>query len=216
MKNKIATISHLQAIPYKENGEFLVNLDEIDTNIRSEYRRTDSDLKSILVRESVLNKLQSVQTQLEHYDANMQLLVVEGYRRLIYQEKYYLKELLTQFQTNSSFDFEFLLERTHQLVALPSIAGHPTGGAIDLTIAHQGKEIDMGSKIAEFSFPELLPTYSSLVTPEQTKWRIMLHDLMVAEGFAPFYGEWWHFSYGDREWATFYDKPEAIYSPIFD
>ena len=96
------------------------------------------------------------------------------------------------------------------------MAGHPTGEAIDLTITCDGKEVDMGGKIADFSVPELLPTYSQQITIEQSNWRIFLHDLMVAEGFAPFYGEWWHFSYGDREWAVFYEHPAAIYSPIFD
>lgn len=213
MKNKIAAISQLQAIPYKENGECLVNLEKFGSNIRSEYRRTDSGLKSILVRKSVFNKLQNIQRQL---DPNMQLLVVEGYRPPGYQEAYYLKELLGQFRINPSLEFNLLLEQTHQFVALPSVAGHPTGGAIDLTLACAGEEVDMGGEIANFSFPELLPTYSRFITSEQVKWRIVLHDLMIAEGFAPFYGEWWHFSYGDREWAAFYDQPEAIYSPIFE
>lgn len=73
----------------------------------------------------------------------------------------------------------------------------------------------MGGRIADFSFPQILPTYSNSITQEQAQRRILLHDLMVAEDFAPFYGEWWHLSYGDREWAAFYNKPEAIYSPIF-
>lgn len=52
------------------------------------------------------------------------------------------------------------------------------------------------------------------ITEEQAYMRGMLHDVMLMEGFAPFYGEWWHFSYGDREWAVFYDSLEAIYAPI--
>lgn len=198
MKNKIAKISHLQAIPYKDNGELLVNLKKTTSNICSDYRRIDSGLKAILVRKAVADKLLRVQNQLELYDPLMQLLVVEGYRSLAYQEKYYLKEFLAQFQTNPSLHLDLLLERTHQFVALPTVAGHPTGGAIDLTIAYNGEEIDLGGKIADFSFPELLPTHSSLITPEQAKRRILLHDLMVAEGFTPFYGEWWHFSWRSR------------------
>ena len=58
-----------------------------------------------------------------------------------------------------------------------------------------------------------MATYAKGLTDEQIKNRKMLHDLMVEEGFAPFYGEWWHFSYGDREWAAFYDK-ETLYAPI--
>ncbi len=35
---------------------------------------------------------------------------------------------------------------------------------------------------------------------------------MTAAEFAPFWGEWWHYSFGDCEWATYYEKPNAIYS----
>jgi len=42
--------------------------------------------------------------------------------------------------------------------------------------------------------------------------RLLLHDLMIEAGFAPYYGEWWHFSYGDAEWAAFYEKSKTLYS----
>jgi zinc D-Ala-D-Ala dipeptidase len=210
MQGKIATFLELQAIPYRDNKESLILL---DSTVLSEYRRENSGVQSVLVRESVSRKLQNIQKQLR---PNMKLIVVEGYRSLTYQEAYFLKELRNQLEEKPSWTLEAILEQTHQFVALPSVAGHPTGGAIDLTIICDGKEVDMGGKIADFSVPELLPTYSQQITIEQSNWRIFLHDLMVAEGFAPFYGEWWHFSYGDREWAAFYEQPAAIYSPIFN
>lgn len=212
MKHKIATIAELRAVGCKENGERLVNLDEADSNLRTHYRRTDSGVRSVLVRESVYQKLCNVQKKLP---PNMHLLIEEGYRSFAYQEEYFLKELLGQAKAHPSLEFNALLEQTHQFVALPSVAGHPTGGAIDLTLAYDDKEVDMDGAIADFRHPDLLPTHSPHATPEQKKWRITLHDLMVAEGFAPFYGEWWHFSYGDREWAAFYEHPAALYSPQF-
>lgn len=217
MKNQkcpIFTAANLQAIRCQENGEPLVSLVKVVPNIICEYRRKDSDLNQILVRKSVADRLQKVQRRLTLYDARMQLLVVEGYRCPDYQERYYLKQLLTQHKKYPKINFEHLLENAHQLVALPSVAGHPSGGAIDLTIAYEGLEIEMGGEIADFNIPEQLPTYSELVSSAQTERRILLHDLMLAEGFAPFYGEWWHFSYGDREWAAFYDLLETLYSPI--
>jgi len=203
MKMKCVTIAQLQAIHCKDNGEPLVDL---SSEILCDYRREDSDVSIILVRRTVAEKLHRVQQRLTLQDPQLQLLVTEGYRSPAYQESYFLNLLRT--------DPTLSLEEAHQLVALPSVAGHPTGGAIDLTLAYKGKEVEMGCAIADFTAVELLPTYSSLATPEQSKRRILLHDLMVAEGFAPFYGEWWHFSYGDREWAVFYDAPFAHYGPI--
>lgn len=180
-----------------------------------DYRRINSEIQEVLVRESLEVMLNRVQGRLKQQFADVQLLVVEGYRSPEYQEYYYLQEFRLQSCVNPQLDLEQMMEQIHGFVALPSVAGHPTGGAIDLTLAINGNEIAMGCKIADFSRPELLPTFSSLITSEQAYWRLLLHDAMVAEGFAPFYGEWWHYSFGDREWAAFYNKSKTLYSPIY-
>lgn len=170
----------LQAIRYNDNHEPLVNLATACSEILCDYRRTDSEIREVLVRQSIADKLKNVQKKLPQ---KMKLQVVEGYRSPAYQERYYLKELLIQQKKNPLMNFTDLLEHVYQFVALPSVAGHPTGGAIDLTIAFDGEELYMGGKIANFSVPELLPTYSDIATLEQKKWRMLLHDLMVAERF---------------------------------
>ena len=119
MQGKIATFLELQAIPYRDNKESLILL---DSTILSEYRRENSGVQAVLVRESVSRKLQNVQKQLR---PNMKLLVVEGYRSLTYQEAYFLKELRNQLEEKPSWTLEAILEQTHQFVALSSVAGHP-------------------------------------------------------------------------------------------
>jgi D-alanyl-D-alanine dipeptidase len=37
---------------------------------------------------------------------------------------------------------------------------------------------------------------------------------MFAAGFVPFWGEWWHFSYGDREGAAFTGRKAALYDAV--
>jgi zinc D-Ala-D-Ala dipeptidase len=211
VRNKTSSILDLQAIHCRENGERMVLLNKFDVPCR-----TSTSIQDILVRESIALKLQQVQKKLQQYNENMHLLVVDGYRPLANQEKWFCQKLLKQYQEQPFLNFDALIEQTHQFVSLPSVSGHPTGGAVDLTIACAGHELDMGCKIADFSNPLLLPTYSSClgITSEQTQRRLMLLNLMVSEGFAPFYGEWWHFSYGDREWATFYGHKETLFSII--
>jgi D-alanyl-D-alanine dipeptidase len=131
----------------------------------------------------------------------------------------YKKDILKKNVISFEGNIHFLLKKnynpTHNFVAVPSVAGHPTGGAVDATIVDaQGKELDMGTKIGDFSDPEKIKTFSKKISKKQLKNRLLLHEVMVKEGFAPFYGEWWHFSYGDREWACFYGKKRSIYSPI--
>lgn len=212
MKYKILTTTELLAVRAIDNGEKLLNAS--DEGLLCDYRRLQSGVMNILVRESVRGRLHNVQKLLEQHSSGLQLLLVEGYRTREYQESYYLKEFYKQCQGVIRLDFSDMVESVHQFVALPSVAGHPTGGAIDLTLVLNGNEVSMGGQIADFSCPELLPTYSPLATAEQSYWRTVLHDAMVSEGFAPFYGEWWHFSYGDREWAAFYGYSETLYGLI--
>lgn len=214
MQGKIATVAELKAISLQECGEPLVEIKGDSSPILSRYMRSETGLTGILVRKRVKEKLLLIQKKLQAINTDYQLLVVDGYRPTSYQEIYFLKEFLKTAQSTPSLTLEELIEGTHQRVALPSVAGHPTGGAVDLTIAERGVEMDMGGAIADFTNPELLPTSSSAATPKVRELRIMLHDLMVDEGFAPFYGEWWHFSYGDREWAAFYGKKEAPFAPL--
>ncbi len=151
----------------------------------------------ILVRQSIRDKL-----------SRINILVKEGYRSLEKQERMFLE----QFAKSTIEDLQERIEYTHSFVALPSIAGHPTGGAVDVTIPG----LDMGGNIADFSKPCLMPTFCKDITNEQQRNRLLLHDRMVNEGFAPFYGEWWHFSYGDKEWAATYGKPHAIYGVLYE
>jgi D-alanyl-D-alanine dipeptidase len=118
---------------------------------------------------------------------------------------------------NPEISEEDLIEKTHNCVAVPDVAGHPCGAAIDITIINEnGKKLDMGTKIyySDFNSTDKIITYSNKITKKQLENRLKLHDLMICENFAPFYGEWWHFSYGDCEWAAFYGKPNTIYKPI--
>jgi D-alanyl-D-alanine dipeptidase len=205
------TVSQLQDIHSKDNGEPLFSL----SDILCDYKRKGSDITSVLVRQSLIEKLQKVQERLTLHDSTMQLLVIEGYRSPSYQEQYFLKELLFQYQKDPSRDFEELVETTHKFVSLPTLTGYPTGGAIDLTIMYGDKELNMGGTIEDFMTPENFPTYSTHISPEELENRLLLHDLMLKEGFAPCYKKWWHFSYGDLEWAAFYNLPESLYSPVF-
>ncbi|GAB4238800.1 MAG: M15 family metallopeptidase [Chlamydiales bacterium] len=210
---KLFQLPDLLHIPSSENGEDFVDLSLVFPDIHAECHRLEYplELRKILVRQVVALKLVHIQEKLFKFFPGYQLRVVEGYRHPKYQKKYFEEQFLDlkiKFPKLSSEELDVL---THQYIAHPDVAGHPTGGAVDLTLQFNGTPIDMGSQIADFSDPEKMPTFSHSLTALQQNNRILLHDLMIAEGFAPFYGEWWHFSYGDREWAAFYENPTAIY-----
>jgi D-alanyl-D-alanine dipeptidase len=58
-------------------------------------------------------------------------------------------------------------------------------------------------------------TFSPFISKEAWANRQLLRRVMIQAGFAPFDGEWWHFSYGDKEWARYYDKRAAMYDQLY-
>ena len=107
-----------------------------------------------------------------------------------------------------------LYELTCQFVAPIEVAGHTTGGAIDLTLLKDGKEIEMGSGFNETPIApqNLTYTYSKSISETAKKNRQILIQSMEQVGFINYPPEWWHWSYGDRYWA-FMKHCEAIYGP---
>jgi len=74
--------------------------------------------------------------------------------------------------------------------------------------------LDMGAKILDYTNSKISYTYSPEIDKKHKKNRMFLKDLMENENFAPYLGEWWHFSYGDREWAKYYNKSKAFYQQV--
>ena len=114
------------------------------------------------------------------------------------------------------FDNELdLLEYIHEKIAVPEVSGHPTGGAVDIIIYNSDtkKYLNFGSDVLDYSTTQCY-YYNENISDEAILNRKMLRNLMIEQEFAPYDGEWWHFSYGDKEWAFFYKKEKALYNQM--
>lgn len=213
---KILTYDDSMHFPAGSSNEILTDVRTYDDTIISEYLKTDMlDITGefIYLRDTLSRKLSDVNATLKK--GGMVLKIAYGYRHPEVQTKYFENRRAILQSAQPDLNDEQLDRLTHNFVAVPSIGGHPAAAAIDLTIVNfeTNKELDMGTGIADYRDPLLIQTYDERVTDSVMENRMILHDAMVAEEFAPFYGEWWHFSYGDREWAAFYNK-EALYGQI--
>ncbi len=202
-----------------ESGEKMVNITKLLPDCVCEYEKYEMQKYTgddIWVRESVYLKLKRVSYALKATHPSWKLKIVFGFRHPEVQTFYFerRKKLLQEDEKYKHLSEEAIEELADTMTANPEAAGHPTGAAVDLTILHPEGPLDMGTGIADFTDPEKIKMYSPTVTAQQAANRQLLHDLMVAEEFAPFYGEWWHYSYGDKEWAWFYKKPNAFYGTI--
>ncbi|MBD3244922.1 MAG: hypothetical protein GF335_02925 [Candidatus Moranbacteria bacterium] len=212
---RIAKFVDLKDIKTLDNKENLVPVNKYTDLILSGYFNNLDDMSlffntQILVRETVARKLAKAARKLEKIDNNLSLYITYGFRFQKIQKKYFYQELEKNGKIKEETD---LIEKIHEKYAHPIVAGHPTGGAVDLTIYDKNKDcfLDMGGEIYDFIVSN---TFSKKISKKQLKNRLLLHDLLVDQGFCPFYKEWWHFSYGDKEWAWFYNKKKAIYDQI--
>ncbi len=177
-------------------------------------RQVDADMLAytgdrVFVRAEVLRRLKIAATNLASYDASLGLEIVYGYRALDIQKRLFekYKGVLGQKYTGRE-----LLAATHRLVAVPEVAGHPAGAAVDIQIIRAGVPLNFGTKVHEF-VPDSF-SFSPFIGTEAWQNRQLLRRIMIGAGFAPFDGEWWHFSYGDKEWACYYGQPAALYNQV--
>lgn len=198
------------------NKEKFVYLPLEDDYVIGKYEERKNMLeygRKIAVRETVYEKLKRVAYKLKKYNKNYKLIVVFGFRDMKLQEKYF-NEIYNEVKNNFINQME-MYEYIHEKIAVPEVAGHPTGGAIDVAIYNEEKEeiIDFGTNILDWDTTKSY-YFSEEITKEAIDNRKLLRKLMLEEGFAPYDGEWWHFSYGDREWAFYYKKDKALYKQV--
>ena len=135
-KGKICAPDELLTITPGENNEKLVDVRSYDPRIIAQYEKFDMfpyTGKTILVRDVVAQKLASANTVLLK-KKNCRLKVVYGYRHPKVQKKYFNKKRNELKIANPLLNNQELDALTHNFVALPEVAGHPTGGAVDITI----------------------------------------------------------------------------------
>lgn len=217
MKKNTVLYQNLISIPVKDSREVLVPLD--GALVPFQYRSPLTDMQEILgntvmVRTTVKAMLEAVQRDIQTSNPQVSLLVTYGYRSIEIQTKYFIKELAAIAKEEFFSDPLALYEKVHTRIAVPTVAGHPTGGAVDVILVDASlRDIDFGSDLYDLSDPRI-SFFADQISSSAKANRHLLRKSMMKIGFAPFDEEWWHFSYGDREWSYYYTKPFALYNQI--
>ncbi len=211
LEMSMLSIHDYKDMPVLDDNEPLV---PIVDSVSLTAKQRGEDMKKytgdiVYVRQSTLDRLGSAATLLIAVDDSLTLNVTYGYRALQVQTQRF--EAAKQ-SFVGQFSGEELDMAAHRLTARPDVAGHPTGGAVDIQITCDEKPVDFGTKIGEF-VPDTY-TFSPFVSLEAMRNRMLLRTVMMAAGFAPFDGEWWHFSYGDKEWARYTNQLNALYKQL--
>ena len=211
LEEKMLSYTDYSGVPLRPTSEELVAIPKSGLAVG---RQIDTAMQpytggTVFVRWTVLQKLREAGKLLSEAPGDCQLEVVYGYRAPEVQRRLFEEH---KDRLKNEFEGEDLIAATHRVIAVPEVAGHPTGGAVDVQILADGKPADMGTKIWDF-LPDSF-TFSPFISKTAWNNRQLLRRLMMAVGFAPFDGEWWHFSYGDREWARYYGEGAAVYGQV--
>ncbi|MGN1388404.1 MAG: M15 family metallopeptidase [Bulleidia sp.] len=92
---------------------------------------------------------------------------------------------------------------------------HTTGGAIDLTLAEEGTELDFGTGFDAFTDKTNTSWFEAHDEDREIRdRRRLLYHVMTEAGFTNLPSEWWHYEYGDRNWSRLTGRP-ALYEGIW-
>lgn len=210
-----------QQIPIQDCGEPLVAipLEQFAVETPHAYQKLGAPYESspYYLRESVLARLITAQSNLQKQYNNWKIFIFDAYRPVEVQQfmvNYTFNQLLKERGLTkaelSPEQHQLILTDVYQFWAAPSLdpatpPPHSTGAALDITLVDEaGKIVDMGSPIDEIS-PRSYPNYfekSSNINEQQYHQnRLILAEVMVSVGFQQHPNEWWHFSWGDQLWA---------------
>lgn len=206
---------HKIHISIKENGEPLVEYSGEEFILDPMYYKWGfSDIEKMENRAGVIERLREAKKFLPE---NYNFKIWDGYRTLkvqkILYDDYY-KRLANEF---SDLSHEELCTRVEIFVSPPSHdplfpAPHNTGGAVDLTIIDaNGRELAMGTPFDEFTEQSFTNHFKSGEFYEN---RMMFKEIMEKVGFANYFEEWWHYGYGDQEWAKTTGANAALYGSL--
>lgn len=217
----------IRSIKIKECGEKLVPLSLYPKRIlvRSQYflQGIEYALVECFAREGVLKRLIESSKMLPK---GFKLVIFDVWRPVELQRTLFnkYKEEVKKEMPNKSD--EEITKLALRFVALPSEdpnkpSPHNTGGAVDLIIADsEGRYLNMGTEFDETTeksktthYEELFERSKSLTKEEKEilKNRRFLYNIMTKVGFTNYPEEWWHFDYGNQNWAWIKGESYAIY-----
>jgi D-alanyl-D-alanine dipeptidase len=166
------------------------------------------------VRETVARRLVDAA---ENLASSYRLLIKESLRPASVQKFSFERRLRRISTENPNLTDEEAVALTSQFIAPPWVAGHPGGGAIDVTLCNpEGGELDLGCAYDEdeaASKGACFSRFDGLGSPAREH-RKALFDALDGAGFVNYPFEWWHWSYGDRYWAVVKQAPHALYGPV--
>ncbi|AVH75570.1 M15 family metallopeptidase [Weissella koreensis] len=207
----------------KDNNEPMVPLGLLPEKIIVQpayfIQNLSGAMSELYARQTVQSKLVQAANLLP---AGYKLVIFDAWRSVSTQAALFhsLKRKIAR--TNPSWTKNQMIEKTLETVAQPSRdpkkpSPHNTGGSIDLTIVDdQGVMLDMASPFDDFNdssktnYLELKAELNQSELKARDNRRLLYH-IMTEVGFTNLSNEWWHYDYGNQNWASCSQQEHALY-----
>ena len=200
----------IMAVDYdKEFAQMgFVDVQSLDSTIQVDlkYSSTDNfmginmygDLYKAYLRPEIANMVVKAQKYLKEINPEYTLVIYDAARPLSAQRMMYEKVQGTKFS---------------KYVAKPAKGGgyHNYGCAVDVTILHNGKPLDMGAGFDEFSTLSHIDNEQynlkiGKLSREAYNNRQLLRKVMKKAGFDTYRCEWWHFQHYTKKYMRSHFK----------
>ncbi|MDA0635937.1 M15 family metallopeptidase [Nonomuraea sp. MCN248] len=199
------------AIPVRDNGEALA---DTRGRLRVDDRLADAEGAYAHLRAGLLARLERAE---RHLPAGYHLLIVEGYRPVATQRRYfegYRDQLRAASPALTEQEAHVAASR---YVSPVEVAPHTAGAAVDLTLCDpEGAEYDMGTQVNDNPEDSDGACYTAAphISADARAHRKLLAAALEPVGLVNYPTEWWHWSYGDRYWALATGASAACYGPV--
>jgi len=202
----------IRDMPFQEIGDPVLDLREVP-ELRLDSRLADPEGAFAGLRAGTLDRLLTAQAALP---TDVQLLVVEGYRPLALQQRYFGEYEQELRELSPDWPADRVRVEASKYVSPPEVGPHCTGGAVDLTLCTaDGTELDLGTNVNDSPVASNNTCFTAAagLSVQARRNRDLLVEVLSAAGLVNYPTEWWHWSFGDRYWAASTGNPHAMYGP---
>ena len=197
----------------QDDGSPLVSLKDSGFNLI--YEPSMMEGYDYRVRQEVFGKIGRISQRLEQQ--NKLLIIRSVWRSFAHQRLLWQKRYSVMRQNSPDKSDKEIKEIVSHFIAPATKSMHATGGSVDALIhdGTTGRVLDFGNndglnlKLDETSYP-----YHPGISPEARHNRQLLIQLFEAEDFVVDILEYWHFDYGNANWAADKGQAQARYGVI--
>lgn len=207
------------AIPVIDNHDPMIDLVDLREISYGPSPEIPNNIDYTKMRKTVYEKLKQAQFLLPQ---GLRFCLYESYRSLTLQKSLFDARYEKIKSKHPEWSSKQIFTETIRMVSpvinqdgSPNIPPHSTGAAIDVYLINEQEEaIEMGIHPKDWMEDldgSLSLTASEIIPAKAKQNRKIMSHVLEAVGFVNYRNEYWHWSYGDRYWAYYKQKPYAFY-----